>query len=126
MSLFHAVVWIDHQSAQVLQFDAEHVQAQKIKAHSHHTRQHGSAVRTEHVFFGEVCDALAGIAEVLVSGSHTAQADFKHYVDKHRPAVAPQIKGWETVDHPSDAQLVALARKYFVRFDRMSGVPTPS
>ena len=125
MTLFHAVVWIDHQSAQVLQFDAEHVQAQKVKAHSHHTKQHGSAVRTEHEFFGEVCDALAGIPEVLITGSHTAQADFKHYVDKHRPALLPQIKGWETVDHPSDAQLVALARKYFLRFDRMAGVPTP-
>ena len=125
MTLFHAVVWIDHQSAQVLQFDTEHVQAQKVKAHSHHTKQHGSAVRTEHEFFGEVCDALAGIAEVLVTGSHTAQADFKHYAEKHRPALVPQIKGWETVDHPSDGQLVALARKYFVGFDRMAGLPTP-
>lgn len=126
MTLFHAVVWTDHQSAQVLQFDAEHVQAQKVKAHSHHTKQRGSAVRTEHEFFGEVCDALAGIPEVLITGSHTAQADFKHYVEKHRPALLPQIKGWETVDHPSDAQLVALARKYFLRFDRTAGLPTPN
>ena len=126
MSLFHAVVWIDHHSAQILQFDAEHVQAQKVKAHSHHTKQHGSTVRTEHEFFGEVCDALGDIAEVLISGSHTAQVDFKHYVDKHRPQLAPQIKGWETVDHPSDAQLVALARKYFVKYDRMAGGPTPT
>ena len=43
--LFHAVVWIDHHHAQVLQFDAEHVQAQKVKSHSHPTRQHASAVR---------------------------------------------------------------------------------
>ena len=126
MSLFHAVVWIDHHSAQVLQFDAQHVQAQKVKAHSHHTRQHGSAVRTEHEIFAEVCDALAGIPEVLITGSHTAQVDFKHCVEKHRPALLPQIKGYETVDHPSDAQLVALARKYFVRFDRMAGLPTPT
>ena len=31
MSLLHAVVWTDHQSAQVLQFDAEHVLANKVK-----------------------------------------------------------------------------------------------
>lgn len=126
MSLFHAVVWIDHHTAQVLQFDAEHVQAQKVKAHSHHTAQHASGVRTEHEFFGEVCDALAGITEVLVTGSKTAQADFKHYVEKHRAAVAPQIVGYETVDHPTEAQLVAMARKYFVKFDRMAGTPTPT
>ena len=62
MALFHAVVWTDHQSAQVVQFDAEHLQAQKIRAHTHHTAQHGSIVRTEHEFFGEVCEALNGIA----------------------------------------------------------------
>lgn len=126
MALFHAVVWMDHHSAQVLQFDAEQVQSQKVKAHQHHTRQHGSSVRTEHEFFGEVCGALAGISEVLVTGSHTALADFRHYVDKHRPQVAPQIVGQEVVDHPSEGQLLALARQYFVKFDRMAGTPTPT
>jgi stalled ribosome rescue protein Dom34 len=126
MTLFHAVVWLDHHSAQVLQFDDEQVQAHKVQAHLHHTPQHGSAVRTEHEFFGSVCDAMAGIAEVLVTGSHTAQSDFRHYVEKHRPALAPHIAGWHTVDHPSEGQLLALARKFFVGHDRMSGTPTPS
>ena len=121
MTLFHAVVWTDHQSAQVLQFDAEHVQAQKVRAHSHYTTKHGSVVRTEHEFFGEVCDALAGIAEVLVTGSHTAIADFRHYAEKHRPQTAPRIVAYEVVDHPSEKQLVALARRYFLKQDQMTG-----
>lgn len=126
MSLFHAVLWLDHHEAKVLQFDAEHVQAERVKSHSHHTKQRGSAVRSEHEFYADVCDALAGIAEVLVTGSRTAQADFKHYVEKHRAALAPQIVGYETVDHPSDKQLVAMARQYFLKHDRMAGVPTPT
>ena len=126
MSLFHAVVWIDHEKAQILQFDAEHVQSQKVKAHTHHTAYHGSGVRTGHEFFGEVCDALDGITEVLVTGSRTGTADFRHYAEKHRPAAAKQIVGYETVDHPSEAQLVALARKYFLKYDRMAGTPTPT
>lgn len=125
MSTFHAVVWLDHQQAKVLQFDTEHVEAEKIKAHSHHTKQRASAVRTEHEFFGEVVDALNGITEVLVVGSSTAQADFKHYVEKHRAAAAKQIVAYETVDHPTDNQLIAFARKYFLKFDRMAGTPTP-
>lgn len=111
MPFLHAVVWLDHHNAQIIQFDAEQVEARKLQAVSHDTRQHGSEVRTGHEFFGEVCDALAGIASILVTGSHTAQADFRHYVGKHRPALAPQITGWETVDHPTQAQLVALARQ---------------
>ena len=126
MTMFHAVVWIDHQKAQVLQFDTEHVLAHKVKAHTHHTRQHGSAVRTEHEFFGHVCDALDGIPEVLVVGSHTAQADFRHYAEKHRPETARRIVGYETTDHPTENQLVALARKYFLKYDRMAGNPTPT
>jgi len=123
MSELHAVVWVDHQHAQVLHLDAGAVQVQKIKSHSHHTRQHGSQVRTEHEFFGEVCDALSDIKEVLVTGSHKAQADFRHYVDKHRAQVAPRIVGWETVDHPTEGQLAALARRFFVQHDRMAGTP---
>ena len=117
MSLFHAVVWTDHQSAQVLQFDADQVQAAKVRAHTHPTAQHGSAVRAEHEFFGAVCDALVGVGEVLVTGSRTAIADFRHYADKHRPQTAAHIAAYEVVDHPSENQLVALARKYFLEHD---------
>jgi hypothetical protein len=125
MTLFHAVVWTDHQSAQVLQFDAEHVVADRIHAHTHHTAQHGSSVRSEHEFFAEVCAALDDIAEVLVTGSHTALGDFRHYVEKHRPHNAAHIVGYEVVDHPTENQLVALARKAFVKYDNMNPPPTP-
>lgn len=125
MSVTHAVVWTDHQTAQVLQFDAAHVKAEKVRAHSHYTRQHQSQVRTEHEFFGEVCAALDGIDEVLVTGSHTAIADFRHYAEKHRPHVAAHIAGYEVVDHPTENQLVALARRYFLAHERMRGITNP-
>lgn len=126
MTLFHAVVWIDHQKAQILQFDAEHVQAQKIRTHTHHTAYHGSTVRTEHEFFGEVCGALDGVAEVLVTGPRQGIDDFRHYAEKHRAGTAKRIVGYEVVDHPSEAQLVAFARRYFLKYDRMAGTPTPT
>ncbi len=125
MTTHHAVVFITHETAQVLQFDAEHVEAQKIKAHSHHTKQHGSEVRSEHEFFAHVCDALDGIAEILVVGSSTGLADFQRYVRKHRAALVPKIVDFQPVDHPTENQLVALARQFFLKHDRMAGVPTP-
>ena len=126
MTTFHAVAWIDHQSAQVMQFDAEHVQADKIKAHTRYTRQHGSQVRSEHEFFGHVCDAMAGIAEVLVVGPHTAIADFRHYVEKHRTEIAKRLVGYEPLDHVTDNQLVAKARQFFEKHDRMAGTSAPT
>ena len=126
MTLFHAVVWLDHHHAEILQFDPEHVQASKVKSLTNHTRTHGNGVRTEHEFFGLVCDALQAVPEVLITGSKTSLKDFQHFVDQHRPALAPHVFGYEVVDHPSPAQLVALARRFFVKADRMAGVPTPS
>jgi hypothetical protein len=126
MTLLRAVVWIDHQTAQILQFDAQHVQAHKVKSHAHPTAQHGSLVRTEHEFFADVCDALAGIPDVLAVGPKTGLAAFEHYATKHRPETASRIVAYDVVDHPTDNQLVALARKYFVKHDRMGGIPTPS
>jgi stalled ribosome rescue protein Dom34 len=126
MTTFHAIAWVDHQGAQVLQFDAEHVQADKIKAHTHYTRQHGSAVRSEHEFFGQVCDAMAGITEVLVVGPHTAIADFRHYAEKHRAETAKHLVAYEPLAHLSENQLVAKAREFFLKHDRMAGTPTPT
>lgn len=122
---FHAVAFVDHQSAQVLQFDSEQVVQRKIHEHVKFTRQHGSGVRTEHEFFAELCDALDGIAEVLVVGGHAGLADFRHYVDKHRPLTAKHVVGYQVVDHPSDNELVALARRHFAKYDQIAGVPLP-
>jgi hypothetical protein len=126
MSLYHAVVFVDHQSADVLQFGSEQVVAHKVHQHLKFTREHHSGVRTEHEFFGHVCDALEGIAEVLVTGGHTGLADFRHYVDKHRPLTAACIVGYQVVDHPTENQLVALARKHFIKFDQFVGTRVPT
>jgi len=126
MSLYHAVAFVDHQSAQILQFGSDHVAEKKLHQQLKFTRAHHSGVRTEHEFFGEVCDALDGIAEVLVTGGHTGLADFRHYVNKHRPLTAARIVSYEVVDHPTENQLVALARKHFVKLDEFIGIHVPT
>ena len=124
MPLYHAVVWTDHHTAQVLQFDAEHVVGRTLHDHPYSTQQHHSGVRTQHEFDAALCDALDGVVQVLITGSHTATSDLKHYVDKHRPALAARVVAYEIVDHPTEPQLVALARRYFVREEPILGVPT--
>jgi hypothetical protein len=124
MTPSRALLHIDHHKAEVVRLDAEHEQIQRINAHVHITRQHGSEVRTEHEFFAAVCDALAGITDILVVGSHIGQADFRHYVEGHRAQLATQIVGWQTIDHPSDGQLVAIAREYFIKHDGMARTRT--
>jgi hypothetical protein len=125
MNPSRAVAFVDHQSAEILQFDSKHVVQHKLHQHLQFTRQHHSGVRTEHEFFGQVCDAIDGITEVLVVGGHTGMAAFRHFVDKHRPLTAQHIPGYEVVDHPSENQLVALARRYFGERDPLPGLRLP-
>ncbi|MFN9161140.1 MAG: hypothetical protein ACK6DM_00305 [Alphaproteobacteria bacterium] len=122
MSQYHAVVWIDHHNAFIHQFSAAEVETVKVKDRKHYTHQHGSDVRAIHEFYADVCEALKGIPEILVAGSQQSHADFRHYVAKHRPQLMPAIKGWEVSERLTDAQLVALARKYF---DQINRVPPP-
>jgi hypothetical protein len=122
MSITHAVVAISHDHAQILEFDTEHLSSSKIRAHRHPTAQHGSGVRTTHEFFGHVCDAIDPIGELLVTGTRSAISDFARYACKHRPTTAARILGYEVVDRPSQSELVALARQFFIREDRIKKV----
>jgi stalled ribosome rescue protein Dom34 len=119
MALYHAVVWIDHHNALIHQFSASRVESASVRDHRHYTRQHGSDVRAIHEFYADVCDALAGVPEILVTGAHQSNADFRHYVEKHRPQLLPAIRGWEVSERLTDAQLVALGRKHFDRINRI-------
>ncbi len=115
MTLKHAVLWIDHHHASVHSTGEQATPVRHVKAHAHPTAQHGSEVRSEHELFGEVCDALEAVEAALVAGSKTALADFRHYVEKHRPQTGRHIASYQTVEHLSDRQLVALGRDFFDR-----------
>lgn len=67
-----------------------------------------------------MCAAIEGVDEILITGSSTSVSDFRHYAEKHRPAVAAQIVGYDVVDHPTENQLVALAKAFFLKHDKMS------
>lgn len=125
MSTTHAVTWLDHQSARVLHLDEGDTARSTVKAHHHETRQHGSGVRTEHEFFANVCDSIANVGEVLITGPRLALADFRHYVEKHRNALSPRLVGWHVSDRQSDGQLIAMASEQFDRIDRMGLPATP-
>jgi hypothetical protein len=109
----HAVVWIDHHHANIVRIDAGGAPPHRVKAHVHPTAQHGSEVRSAHEFFAEVCSSLDAVDAVLVTGARTALADFRHYVEKHRPQTTARVAAYDVVDHPTDNQLTALGRQFF-------------
>lgn len=122
MTTFHAVVWLDSAEAHVLMFDREHVEAQRIKSRSHH--KHQGKDNADPNFFPGIATALAGTHEVLLTGPGAARTEFRTWCESHQPLVAKRIVDSVAADHPSDGQLVAMARQYFKRHDNMAADPT--
>ena len=120
----HAAVWIDHHEARVFIFgpDAEVEKTLKVASHHVHHEKKGerSTGKVDHAteqFFHSVAKALEGAGEILVLGPGSAKLAFFRHVHAHDRALEPKIVGVETVDHPTDGQLVAHVKAYFRRTD---------
>jgi stalled ribosome rescue protein Dom34 len=131
MSHYHAVVWVDHREAHVMHISPDDVEKSVVKPehphkHLHHKRglTEGGSVGSGHApedqhFYHAVIEALAGAQEILIVGPGQAKLALLKHAQAHDPAVGKLVVGIETVDHPTDGQLVAYARKYFVAKDQM-------
>lgn len=130
MSFNHAVVWIDHQEAHVIEFNADSYENHTIKTRSKHPHLHhkSGAVGAGNndapeSYLHAVIDAVADVGEILIVGPGSAKLELIRHATKHDTEVTTRIVAVETVDHPDDAQLLAYAKKYFVRVDNMKGDP---
>jgi len=122
----HVVVWLDHKEARIFHIHPDRVDEAHLSAptHQHHKHPAGAEGAKDHPedakrFYHQVARSLEGNEEILVVGPSTAKLEFIRYVHTHDHALEPKIVGVETVDHPSGGQLVAYARAYFVKADRL-------
>lgn len=126
MPHFHAVVWIDHHEARVFHFNADDVDRTVVHPdhpakHLHHKAGVPGPGREQEdaAFYRHAAEAVADAGEILVVGPGQAKLLLLREIHRHHHAIEPRVVGIETVDHPTDNQLVAYARKYFRARDRM-------
>lgn len=119
-SQLQAAVWIDHQEARIFHVDGASFDESMISAPRHHVRRHpkGPTEERHHPddmrhFFHDVADALRDAEQILVMGPSTAKLQLLRYLHERAHALAQRIVGIETVDHPTDRQLVAYVTQYF-------------
>ncbi len=124
----HVTVWIDHSEARIFHVDSTMLDERTLLAPTHHVHRHPKGPTAEHNhpddahrFFQAVAHELEGAERVLVVGPSTAKLQFIRYAFKHDRSFEPRLVGIETVDHPTDRQLVAYSKKYFSAEDRMEG-----
>ena len=126
MSHYHAVVWLDHNEARVMHISPDDVEKSVVNPATPHRNLHrkrgsvsGSRQPEDQHYYHEVVEALGGASEILIVGPGQAKLELIKHIHSHDHEVVSKVVGVESVDHPSDAQLVAHARKYFVAKDRM-------
>jgi len=122
----HVAVWVDHKEARVFHVVPDAVEEKTVHAPAHHLHRHprGPEGYKEHpeeaqAFFHQVAQVLAGAEEILILGPGVAKLELIKHFHKHDHAIEPKVIGVETVDHPTDPQIVAYARKYFKAADAL-------
>ena len=128
MSFNHAVIWIDHQEAHVMFMDESASEAEIIKTKSTHPHLHhkkgeiGSGkVAFDTKYFESITNAVKDAREILILGPGMAKVELTKYAHRHAADIAEGIVGIETVNHLADKQILAFARKFFYKIDRMLG-----
>ena len=136
MSHYHAVVWLDHRSAHVLHLGPGDMGALNVHPqgsghllehakHIHHragTRT-GNHAPDNPIYFNDVVTALGEAHDWLIVGPGTAKQDFMRHLRDHRPELLKCVVGVESADHPTDKQIAANARRYFLGTDRLRPPP---
>ena len=123
---FHAVMWIDHREARVFHFGRDDVETLVLQPEKPtrqvHTKSNtigrGHEVLAKE-FLHAAAQSIADAGAVLITGPANAKTELMAHIEKHDPKLLKIILGVETVDHPTDNQLVAYARKYFKSADQM-------
>ena len=116
---YHAIVWIDHREhasfISTLPTSIDSSCTPTTRRATFITRPTASAAATQRKtrLSQRVTDAIADAGAVLVTGPANAKTEFVKHIERHAPALGAKIAGVETIDHPTDGELVAHARKYF-------------
>ena len=112
------VVWLDSAEAKIFELHSTDTVEKTLKRTEirHHTgvEKEQNNHKNLEKFLHSVALALADANEILLIGPGEAKVHFKAHLERHpHSAIGEKIVGVETVDHPTDGQIIALAEKFF-------------
>jgi stalled ribosome rescue protein Dom34 len=123
---YHAVVWIDHKQAKVVHFNADASDPAVVHSSDPHLHLHHKAnandsghAAVDKKFLERVAKAIEHAGAILVVGPASAKTELQTYLTHSHPTLAARISAVQTMDHPTDGQLLAHARQFFKADDRM-------
>lgn len=112
------VVWLDSAEAKIFELHPTEVEEKTLHRteikHHHGVDKEHNRHKNNDKFFHQLAGLLTGANEILLVGPGEAKGHFKTHLEQHHHAnVGSKIVGSETVDHPTDGQIIALAKKFF-------------
>jgi hypothetical protein len=115
------VVWMDGAAARIFELGETAIDESIVHSPRHLVHRHPKDQQTrthnhpddEHRFFRDIGTTLTGSGPILIVGPSVTKLRFLRYTQEHDRALETRIIGLETVDHPTDRQIVAYARHYF-------------
>lgn len=134
MSYQHAVVWLDHLHAVVIDFSLDKDHVQFVESGTAQRQVHrkagpmdsgkapsGNKAAEDKAFHEDIVKAIGDAREILICGPGMAKNAFRKELEHRHPQMAKLVVAVETTDHPSVDQLLSYARKYFKRVDALRG-----
>ena len=129
---YHALIWIDHHEARIFQFNEEQSDRTVVRSsHPHEHLHHKANARdsghapVDPSFLERVAQAVMHAGAILITGPASAKTELARHIERRHPDLSRRISAVETLDHPSDGEMLALARKFFHADDRMRSQTHP-
>jgi stalled ribosome rescue protein Dom34 len=117
---YFAIVWINHNAAEVFRINAIEESKRVVNSHtslqSLHHRGHADDPNHDPVdtdYFARIASTLNHVGGTLLTGPGEARFELGRYLGETRPDLATHVYEVDTPGHPGDAALVAMARDHF-------------
>ena len=111
------ILWIDHEQVRIYEVGKDESKKTRLfERHvDHHTHSFDNLDKDHQAraFFDRIATLLMGGSKILVIGPGVQKLHFCQYLRDRFAEIAKDVVGCETVDHPTDNQIVAMARKFF-------------
>ena len=110
-------IWVDSEHAKLFHFSSKELTHKNYTSsaamHQKQGEDKSNHLKKEHHFFKEFMPDLTDAEKILILGPGMAKQHLEKFLKDHHSELAKKIVGCESVDHPSEPQIIAIARKFF-------------
>lgn len=118
MTHFHMAIWLDHEKALVVSFNADDASFKHL--HAKHAAHHGHAhPKLADEFVADMVEAITQTERVILMGPGSARDELKQIISQKHAKLLAKIVAVEKADHMTDREVLAHARQKMAQIDRM-------